>query len=212
MSLLATVFDDKRLMICCLFAWMCVLYGMFSHLGITEAQILSFGPSPHTRFMGVVIDTWWRWFVVAAFSFFKTLIDDLGSDSIVPWIQNTMQDQKTLYLPYSKFMCFAISSAWGLYCRLMSVFSIFVMLSQVDFVLVGALADLLVNTYTSYRFMRGKTEDPARYWQWLHEREAAVDPGADRAAAAHGIVLEMAEARHEADTSDLLVERRDGYA
>jgi hypothetical protein len=207
MSLLATVFDDKRLMICCLFVWMCVLYGMFSHLGITEAQILSFGPSPHTRFMGVVIDTWGRWCVVAAFSFFRTLVDDLGSDSIVPWIQNTMQDQKTLYLPYSKFTCFAISSAWGLYCRLMSVFSIFVMLSQVDFVLIGALADLFVNTYTAFRFMRGKEEDPARYWQWLHERETAAAAAAEetRHALAQGIVLEMAAT--DSDTRDLLAAR-----
>jgi hypothetical protein len=208
MSLLATVFDDKRLMCVCLGVWLCMLLGIFSHLGITETQMLSFGPSPHTRFVGVAIDTWYKWGLVAAFSFTNTLINDLSGDSIVPFLTNVVQDHKTLYLPYSKAVCWGISSAWGFYVRMVSVLSIFLLMSQVDFVLIGALADLIVNTYTCFRFMRGKVYDPERFWSWLHTQEAGEAAAARAAADAPppGVPeLEMSElGAREADTAGLL--------
>jgi len=45
----------------------------------------------------------------------------------------------------------------------MSVFSVMISLTQIDFVLVRMVADLFVNTYTNLKFMKKKTCDPHRY-------------------------------------------------
>jgi hypothetical protein len=39
----------------------------------------------------------------------------------------------------------------------MSVFGIFLAMSQIDFVLIRMVADLIVNAYTTTKFMRNKT-------------------------------------------------------
>lgn len=212
MSLLATVFDDKRLMCACLGVWLCLLLGIFSHLGIMETQLLGFGPSAHTRFVGVAIDTWYKWSLVATFSFTNTLINDLSGDSIVPFLTNVVQDHKTLYLPYSRLVCWAISSAWSFYVRMVSVLSIFLLMSQVDFVLIGALADLIVNTYTCFRFMRGKVHDPERFWSWLHQQQEEDETqereerhGSAPAPAAAALEMSALDgSARDADTSGLL--------
>jgi hypothetical protein len=54
----------------------------------------------------------------------------------------------------------------------MGVLGLMVALSQIDFVLIRLLADLVVNTYTNLKFMQGKTYDPAKYYNLDAEREA----------------------------------------
>ena len=161
------LFDDKRLTSVLLMTWMTMVLAIFSELGIMDSHFMKLGPGAHSKVMGVDLDTWYKWSCIAVFTFLSTAVNAFVGDAIMPWIQNTIQDHKTKFLPYSKLTCIVITQVWTLYCCVMSVFALFVMLSQVDFLLIRICADLLVNFYTSIAFMRGKVVDPERYDAWM---------------------------------------------
>lgn len=64
-----------------------------------------------------------------------------------------------------------VGQVWAIYCAVMGVLGLMIALSQVDFVLIRLLADLLVNTYTNVRFMKGKTYDPSSYYRVAENHE-----------------------------------------
>ena len=173
--MLSVIFDDKRLVISILFVWLSIVLGVFSHLGIWNTAFMSVGPSEETQFMNLTLNTWFRWSCVAVFTFLSTTINDFSGDAIGPWIQNTLQDHKTKYLPYSKLTCWFISQFWAVYCSIMSVFSLFVMMSQIDFLLIRAFADVLVNSYTTWKFIRNKRTSRKRYEQWYEAHDDKSD-------------------------------------
>ena len=70
---------------------------------------MSLGPSEFTVFMGVTLNTWYKWGLVASFTFINTSVNDFVSDAIGPWILNTITDHKTRFIPYSKPVCLLIT-------------------------------------------------------------------------------------------------------
>jgi hypothetical protein len=89
-------------------------------------------------------------------SFLSTCVNDFFGDSLSPFFLNTIQDHKTKYLPYSKTTCYVILQLWSTYCCLMSIFSVGLLMSQIDFLLIRLVADLGVNTFTTFKFLKGK--------------------------------------------------------
>ena len=173
MCLLDHIFDDKRVSITILTLWMVVVVGSLQSINLLHSEFMTFGPSSHTRFMTVAIDTWHKWWLLAIATFTNTCVTSFMSDAIAPWLQNTIQDHKTKYLPYSKYTCFIISQLWDVYCNVMSIFSVALMMSQIDFLAIRMAADLLTNTFTCYKFMRHKTTNRIRYNMWNEEQICA---------------------------------------
>jgi len=171
-SLIDKAFDDKRVAVVLLMFWLTLVLILFKDLGLLETGYMSFGPSDTTKFMGVVLDSWYKWSLVALFTFLNTCVNDFMSDAISPWILNTISDHKTKYLPYPPLVCLLISQLWAIYCNVMSVFGLMIALSQIDFVFIRTLADLLVNTYTNMKFMRGKEHNPAKYYDLDKQAES----------------------------------------
>jgi len=170
MGYLDIMFDDKRVAITILMIWLIFIVVMLQGLGLMHSTFMTFGPSPHSKFLALHIDTWHKWFLLTCATFASTCVSDFFSDAIVPWIQNTVQDHKTTYLPYSKCMCYIISQLWTVYCAVMSIFAISLMTSQIDFLIVRLLADLLTNTFTTFKFMRHKKVDRQKYQSWTEEK------------------------------------------
>jgi hypothetical protein len=150
-------------------SWLGIVLTIFSHLGMMQTSFMSIGPSESTFFMGIKLDSWYKWSWVAVFTFLSTAVNDFVGDSVVPWIQNTIQDHKTRYIPYSKFTCWMITQCWAIYCNIMSIFSIYLLMSQVDFLAIRAVADGIVNSYTTFRFMRTKVTNMDKYKQWYNQ-------------------------------------------
>lgn len=73
------------------------------------------------------------------------------------------QDHKCVTLPYKKQVCFFICQMECFYSHIMSIFGIFLFFSQLDFLLIRTAADLIVNGYSTVRFMKHKTVDPDMY-------------------------------------------------
>jgi hypothetical protein len=157
------VFDDKRLAVCVLMLWLIIVMTVFKDIGLLETSFMSFGPSQTAKFMGVQLDSWYKWGMVAGFTLVNTSVNDFMSDAISPWIINTITDHKNKFIPYPKYICLGISQLWAIYCNLMSVFGMFLAMTQIDFVLIRMLADLTVNTYTNLKFMRYKEYSSSKY-------------------------------------------------
>jgi hypothetical protein len=157
------VFDDKRLAVCVLMVWLIIVMTVFKDIGLLDTSFMSFGPSQTAKFMGVQLDSWYKWGMVAGFTLVNTSVNDFMSDAISPWIINTITDHKNKFIPYPKYICLGISQLWAVYCNLMSVFGMFLAMTQIDFVLIRMLADLTVNTYTNLKFMRYKEYSSSKY-------------------------------------------------
>lgn len=163
MRLMDRIFDDKRLAVGVLMVWLGIVITVFKDIGLLDTTFMSFGPSSTAKFMGVVLDTWYKWGMVAFFTLINTSVNDFMSDAISPWIINTITDHKNKFIPYPKYVCLGISQLWAVYCNLMGVFGMFLAMTQIDFVLIRMLADLTVNTYTNLKFMRQKEYSAAKY-------------------------------------------------
>ena len=157
------VFDDKRLAVAVLMVWLTIVMTVFKDIGLLDTSFMRFGPSTTAKFMGVILDTWYKWNMVAAFTLCNTAMNDFMSDAISPWILNTITDHKSKFIPYPKLTCLMIAQLWAVYCNLMSVFGMFLAMTQIDFVLIRMLADLTVNTYTNLKFMRFKEYSTDKY-------------------------------------------------
>ena len=161
---LDAIFDDKRVLAVLIAGWTCAICVIFICIMIDdESPFLSFGPNEKTVLFGFKLDTWTKWACVALYTFVSTCIADFTSDSVGPWITNTIQDHKNMYLPYSKWTCVWIVQTFSMYAIIMGTIHLFVALSQIDFMLMRMFADLLVNYYTTKRFMQFKQVDPKKY-------------------------------------------------
>ena len=159
------VFDDKRLAVTVLMAWLTVVLTVFKDIGL--------------------LDTWYKWGMVAGFTLVNTSVNDFMSDAISPWILNTITDHKNKFIPYPKYVCLGISQLWSVYCNLMSVFGMFLAMTQMDFVLIRMLADLTVNTYTNLKFMRFKEYSSSKYNDI--EMQAMNKPAEPQQGVPHGV-------------------------
>jgi hypothetical protein len=168
MSILDTLFDDKRIAISLMMCWLVIVLIGFSSIGLLHSDFIRVGPSESTKIMSLTIRTWNDWFMVAVASFLSSIVNDFFSDSLGPWFLNTVQDQKTRYLPYSKLTCYIVLQLYSVYCAFMSVFSVGLLMSQVDFLLIRLSADLLVNSYTTFKFLRGKEVNRRKYEEESH--------------------------------------------
>ena len=161
---LDAIFDDKRVLAMLIAGWTCTICIIFICIMVDdESPFLSFGPNPQTVLFGFKLDTWTKWGCVALYTFVSTCIADFTSDSVGPWITNTIQDHKNMYLPYQKWTCVCIVQTFSMYAIIMGTIHLFVALSQIDFMLMRMFADLLVNYYTTRRFMQFKQVDAHKY-------------------------------------------------
>ena len=69
---------------------------------------------------------------------------------------NVWQDHKTRSIEYSHATCLWIVQIHCMYGHVMSVFSLFLFFSQVDFAIVRLLADWLVTGYSTVWFIQAR--------------------------------------------------------
>ena len=174
MQKLDALFDDKRVLCICIATWTLCVTIIFVCIMIDDnSPFLSLGPNDRTVLFGSKVDTWTKWGCIALYTFVATCIADFTSDSVGPFVTNTIQDHKNLYLPYSKTTCVLIVQVFAVYAIVMNTIGLFVALSQVDFMMIRMSADLMVNYYTCHRFMRYKSVNQELYDQYI--RNHCVD-------------------------------------
>jgi hypothetical protein len=151
------LFEDKRYTMILLLSWMTIACFVFYQLGAFHMHFMTFGPSDQTIFMGMTIDTWDKWYCLAAFSFLNTATNEFLGNALMPWyhslpllstedfeiimllfcrFQNTIQDHKCKYIPYSRTSCISIIVLYDLYTHVMNIFGIYLLFSQIDFLII----------------------------------------------------------------------------
>ena len=165
------LFNDRRVVVGLLGVWTIVCCVVFLHIMfIDESAFLAIGPNTRTRLFNVPLDTWPKWWCVSVYTFVSTCIAAFASDSVAPFIVNTVQDHKTRYIPYSKTMCLLIIQVWTTYAVIMGTIGLFVALTQIDFLIIRLSADLIVNFTTTAYFLHDKVYDIAMYRQWERDQ------------------------------------------
>jgi hypothetical protein len=154
------LFSDKRWTAACLFVWTIIVVFIFSVMGVSEYHFFRVGPSKTLHFMSVNIDTWSEWAMLAAFCFVDSIVQTFGHDSIVIWSIHTLCDPKCAVLPYPKYVCLAVVEMYYVYIHVSGMFKFFISLSQVDFVVISQLSDLLIKSYTYMSYMKDKKHEP----------------------------------------------------
>jgi hypothetical protein len=196
-------FDDKRVTMAGLCVWFAIVMVLFAWLGIFSTNYMQFGPNEHLVYLGMNLNTWSRWGAVFGFVVVSTAINDIAGDAISPWMQNCICDHKNRYIPYSKTTCLCISQLWAVYCSVMSIASIALVFSQFDLLIVRMLVDLVVNQYTTNRFLRNKVYNTGKYEAWFDELvEELVDEELVNAVVVDGGDPEQELGQHESE--DLL--------
>jgi len=167
------LFNDRRVVVVLLGVWTVVCCAVFLHIMmIDESPFLAIGPNSKTRLFNVPLDTWPKWWCVAVYTFVSTCIAAFASDSVAPFIVNTVQDHKTRYIPYTKFTCLLIIQVWTTYAVIMGTIGLFVALTQIDFLVIRLAADLIVNFSTTTYFLHDKIYDVVMYRQWERDQGA----------------------------------------
>ena len=71
-------------------------------------------------------------------------------------MMNVIQDHKARFIPYPNSQCMVICLMHDIYTHIMSIFGMYLLFSQVDFLIIRALADLLVTFISTRWFLQGK--------------------------------------------------------
>jgi hypothetical protein len=164
------VFKDQRLSMIILYSWLIVFLVLLGLFGVADSDFLKFGPSETAKFMTISVDTWWKWSIIALFMFINNTVNVFVGESMGPWIQNTVQDHKNRYLPYSKETVMLICQAYYLYFNVVGMFGLFAMFIQIDFMLIRTVADILVTFFTTTKFIETKEFNPEKYDEWFKKQ------------------------------------------
>ena len=124
---------------------------VFSYIMIKDnSNFLKIGPNDVNELFGVKMNTWFKWWVTAIYTFVSPAIADFASDSLCPFFSNVVEDHKTrLSTFHTKLMCLMIVKSFTIYGVTMSVIGMFVALTQVVFMFIHVAADLVVNAHTT---------------------------------------------------------------
>lgn len=139
-----------------LLGWLILVFAGFFHLGLLQTDYITWGPSEHTVFMNITLNTWKRWNLVAIFTVVNTMVNDFAGDSLGPFFVNVVSDHKNKYLPYSKNTCITITQMYTIYGAMISVITLHLLLAQIDFVIIRLATDLATNLWTQSRLLRYK--------------------------------------------------------
>jgi hypothetical protein len=171
LSLLNAVFDDKRIMVGVIWVWMIVVLCVFTEMGLLRSDFVRFGPSPTTMYVGIVLDTWSKWSAVAVFTAISSFMNDLAGESLEPFFLMVIRDHKTRFIPYSKSTSVLLNQGWSLYCSIMSVFGLYTYFAQADLLVIKMCVGLVVNLYSSWRYLRNKSHEPVKYMRYFQHTD-----------------------------------------
>jgi hypothetical protein len=86
-----------------------------------------------------------------------------------------VQDHKTRYIPFTKTTCLVIIQVWTTYAVIMGTIGLFVALTQIDFLIIRLVADLIVNFITTAYFLNDKIYDVQLYREWERDQKHSLE-------------------------------------
>lgn len=141
----------------------------YAFLGITITVLYSFGFyddnsffnwGPPIKLINVTIESKARFYGILVVFFIHQLINSWVSEAVYPWIVNKIQDSKTKHLEYSNSACLLIVNFHAVYSTLDMIFIVNGAISQISFLLMIILANIVSVTVINWSYLKKKTENP----------------------------------------------------
>jgi hypothetical protein len=142
-------------------AWtLLVIYGIY-HLGGFNEKFLHFGPTTdpnkQSTFLNIKLDSWKKVIIVMVFSFFSQIFVTYGTQIIMPWITNIIQDPKTKTINVSKYVAQFVSNSWYLVRLVNQILSVLVYVTmQLQFILPAIVGQIITTLLTTTHYLSTK--------------------------------------------------------
>lgn len=121
-----------------------------------SADFLNFGPSPSLVFFSSTIDTWGSWAALVSYSFLAQAVETYFSETMAPWITNTVQDVKQKTLDMRRWQAVSVVNLYVTFTWVNYILAVHIAMTQLDLLLVSLLANILISTYTTWKYVKQK--------------------------------------------------------
>jgi hypothetical protein len=157
-------FVDMRYIVVVMVAWLICICTVLCELGLLEnSRFVAFGPRASLQFMHMNIDTGYKYGMLVLLIILHTFITECIGDSLGPHVLNVLQDPRTRQLPHPPKLYYAITTVWTMYCAVSQLIVIFLVLAQLDLLLVRLISELLATAMTTTLYLHGKQYIPHPY-------------------------------------------------
>jgi hypothetical protein len=129
---------------------------IFYKIGFYESSPFFRWGTPCT-FFGRIIDTQFEFYSLLIVVFLHQLVNNWINSVVYPWILNSVQDPKTRKIEYSTFTAIFLVNLFNIYSEIDMVFILMGFTSQISFVAVVVLANLITSSYLNYHHLQLKT-------------------------------------------------------
>lgn len=140
------------------FLWMIITFILLLSLGFTSSEFVNFGPSDKLSFLGIKINTWWKWLGVCIYTFVNQIVTTYGLETISPWMINIVQNREHKTISTGKPQTLFYINIWYTYMWMSRIFGIQVFLSQLDLMCLVLFTDLLCTNYVTKKYLDEKIE------------------------------------------------------
>ena len=137
----------------CVTGWIigcCLLLGFI----INKADpFYSFGPSDKLSFIGIVIDTRFKYFCIVLYCFLNTIVRSAVHNILHPWIILNIQDSTNKVQVKHAHEIVTFNNVytwfdWFIYINLL--------LAQIDMIIVELLSELIITNLITFKYIRDK--------------------------------------------------------
>jgi nucleoside permease NupC len=122
-----------------------------------ENEYFQWGPP--VTFFSHVIETDFVFYSLMAIIFIHQIITNWIYEVVYPWIINTLQNRQNKTIEYSNITSLIIVNGNSLYGQLHLAFLINGLTSQISFLLVLILADVITLTYINWQYLKQKNTE-----------------------------------------------------
>jgi len=120
----------------------------------SNSSFFSWGPP--VSFFGKKIESNKGFYLLLLVMFFHQLVNNSVNTIVYPWIINCVQDPKNKEMEYSNLTCIILINLFDLYSQVDTIFIVMGFMSQISFVIVLSLANVLVSTYVNLIYLKKK--------------------------------------------------------
>lgn len=108
------------------------------------------------KFFGKELKTEKEFYILLFLIFIHQLINNYVNSVVYPWIINSVQDPKNKKMEYSTFISLIIINLFDLYSQLDVIFIVTGFATQISFVCVISIANLLSSSFINYEYLKNK--------------------------------------------------------
>lgn len=156
------LYRDPRVVSVVAVAWIviCVVVLVVDR-GVYNNQYLTwnFGPSDDLKIMGVNIDSWTRWIMVIVFVAIDAIISVWVAEVVYTWLNNNVYRHE-VPTQFGDRWATMIAVSLLIYTGFHAVILLFIMLSQVDILLISILIGAIATTVIVRGYLNAKHLDP----------------------------------------------------